>query len=259
MSASSELSEFKAGMVLMTDVDRVVKEMVVDDGDSAFEMQPLRVKIAPGGIGQFLIGDETVKTFTAVVPISQKVRGYWPEPGGDKSPICASADGRSGVFESEMDAERFKAATSTALPHPGVVALMENRPALSSYECASCPLNLWGSEHQRRGGRGKACKEMRRLLVIIDDRALPAVMSLPPTSIRGWDTYCSLLQSKNTAYFAVKTKFELDTAKSASGETYNFIKFSVQQNLTFIESVEHVRAIREQYRGLVSQMPVGIE
>ena len=51
-------------------------------------MQPARVKVAPGGIGQSLLGDDTAKTFTAIVALSQKIRGYWPASGTGAPPRC---------------------------------------------------------------------------------------------------------------------------------------------------------------------------
>lgn len=249
------LTKFQGGQIQLSDAERLLQEMMMED-ESAFDMQPLRVKIAPGGIGQFLMGDETAKTFNAVVAISQKIRGYWPETGTDKPPVCSSPDGSIGFFNSELSDEQFKAATGTRLPHPGVISLSENKPVLSSYNCLTCPMSQWNSEHQRKGGKGKACKEMRRLLLLIDGWSLPAILALPPTSIKVWDAYCSSLQAKRGAYFGVKTKFELDSAKAVSGETYNFVKVSVSDRIADIESIMLVSEIRKQYRELVSQMPV---
>lgn len=253
------LTKFQGNQIQLSDVEQLLLEEMQDD-TAAFNMQPTRVKIAPGGIGQFLMGDDTAKTFTAVVAISQIIRGYWPESGTDKAPICSSPDGSVGLFNADLSDEQFKAATSTKTPHPGVIALSENRRLPDVYSCLTCPMNQWGSEHQRRGaGKGKGCKEMRRLLLLIDGWSLPAVLALPPTSIKAWDNYCSALQSKRGAYFAVKTKFALDSAKAQGGETYNFVQVSVAEQIKDIESLKLVSEIRKQYRELVSQMPVVAE
>ncbi|POB10115.1 hypothetical protein [Sulfobacillus sp. hq2] len=48
-------------------------------------------------------------------------------------------------------------------------------------ECASCPMNRWGTA--ANGGKGKACREKRLLLVLRDGEALPVVVVAPPTSL----------------------------------------------------------------------------
>lgn len=252
------LTKFQGGQIQLSDTEALIMAEMQDD-IAAFDLQPIKVKVAPGGIGQFLMGDETKKSFLAVVAISQKIRGYWPDSGTGNAPICSSPDGSVGFFNAELTDEQFRSATSTKTPHPGVMALSENKPLPEVFGCATCPMNQWGSEHQRRSGKGKACKEMRRLLLLIDGYAMPAVLALPPTSIKAWDNYCSALAAKRGAYFAVKTKFELDSAKSSGGETYNIVKTTVDSQITDVESLRLVSEIRKQYRELVSQMPVVAE
>jgi len=48
-------------------------------------------------------------------------------------------------------------------------------------ECATCPMNQWGSAGG--GRRGKACREKRLLLVLRDGEAIPIVVVAPPTSL----------------------------------------------------------------------------
>lgn len=52
-------------------------------------------------------------------------------------------------------------------------------------DCASCPMFEWGSDPN--GGRGKACKERRRMAMIPADGASEMVLlSIPPTSLKNW-------------------------------------------------------------------------
>ena len=53
--------------------------------------------------------------------------------------------------------------------------------AIEMRQCASCPMNKWGSAGE--GRRGKACREKRLLLVLRDGEALPVTVVAPPTSI----------------------------------------------------------------------------
>ena len=242
----------------LTELERLIQAEQAQDG-VAFDLQPERVKIAPGGIGQYLIGDgETAKTFTAIVAISQKIRGYWPGSGTGSAPLCSSPDGARGLFAQDPLDSQIQDALTARNPHPAIRLMDAKQPLPDTFGCATCPLNQWGSEHQRRGGegRGKGCKEMRRLLLLIDGWALPALMSLPPTSIKAWDAYCSGLAARRSGYFAVQTKFELDAAKATGGETYNVIKVMLSGRITDIAQLAAVGEIRQQYRDLVSQMPV---
>lgn len=241
----------------LTEQEAMILAEMQDDA-AAFDLQPARVRIAPGGVGQFVMGDEMVKSFTAIVAISQKIRGYWPDQGTGSPPLCSSPDGNRGYFDPDLSDTQFEAASGTSAPHPGIVLLSNKETLPESFACHRCPMSAWGSEHQRRGGngKGKACKEMRRLLLLIDGWTLPALMSLPPTSIRAWDSYCSSLAARKGAYFAVKTKFSLDSAKANSGETYNVVQVSVTGKIDELDQLRMVSEIRRQYRELVSGLPV---
>lgn len=249
------LTKFQGGQIQLTETEALILAEMQEDA-AAFDMQPARVKVAPGGIGQFILGGETAKSFVATVAISQKTRGYWPEAGTGNAPICSSPDGSVGIFNPEMPSERFKAATGALNPHPGIIALTENKPLPDFFNCATCPMSQWGSEHQRKAGKGKACKEGRRLLLLIEGWALPAVMTLPPTSIKAWDSFCSAQASKRNAYFGVKAKFALDSAKAQGGETYNIVQVTVDSLIKDLESLRLISEIRRQYRELVVTMPV---
>jgi len=244
------------GQTKLTETEKLILAEMESD-ESAYDLRPPRIKIAPGGIGQFILDEETVKGFTAIVALSQKVRGYWPDSGTGEPPLCSSPDGRHGIFNPEPSDEQFKAAATARVPHPAIVSLTSQEPVAESYACASCPMNAWGSEHQRRGGQGKgrACKEMRRLLLFVEGWTLPALMSLPPTSLKAWDSYCSGLAAKKSAYFAVSTNFALDKATAAGGETYNVVKVS-QAGPVDKDTLRAVVEARSQYREFVSSTPV---
>lgn len=72
-----------------------------------------------------------------------------------------------------------------------------------SEACASCPKFAWGSDP--KGGRGKACREVRRLAVIdgaLAEKGPEAIMraevvflKLPVTSVRNWASYVSQLNN----------------------------------------------------------------
>jgi len=73
-------------------------------------------------------------------------------------------------------------------PHPDSAS-----PQAAS--CAECPKNAWGSDPG--GGKGKACKNVRRLAFIsandLDtiDKAEVALAKLPVTSVKNWSSYAN--------------------------------------------------------------------
>lgn len=81
-------------------------------------------------------------------------------------------------------------------PHPSI----ENPQSPGT--CAECPKFAWGSDP--KGGKGKACKEKRRLALLpasaIKDgeilKAEMAVMTLPVTSVRNWGSYVNQIAAE---------------------------------------------------------------
>lgn len=87
---------------------------------------------------------------------------------------------------------------------PEELAPHELAPQPQAESCSVCPNAKWGSDPD--GGRGKACQERRRL-VMIPAAALAdadsilsaevAVMKLPVTSVRQWGQYVNTIASIN--------------------------------------------------------------
>lgn len=118
---------------------------------------------------------KSIDELKAIVLFKQKTRGCWEE--GNKTPICSSFDGITGT-----DANG------------------NNR------RCAECPQNAWGSGKE---GRGKACKEMRRMFLLTPDNALPIQISFPPTSIGVIDNFFSARLTNRISDIAREVKFTL--------------------------------------------------
>jgi hypothetical protein len=54
--------------------------------------------------------------------------------------------------------------------------------------CAACPNFVWGSDP--RGGKGRACKERRRLALLpADGSAELCILNIPGTSIKNWSNH----------------------------------------------------------------------
>jgi hypothetical protein len=87
-------------------------------------------------------------------------------------------------------------------------------PDKQSETCATCEHHAWGSDP--KGGRGKACKEKRRLIVIHEDeimdlsKAEMAVLELPVTSVRNWSSYVNgLAASTGLPPYAIVTEISV--------------------------------------------------
>lgn len=226
----------------------------IETEDNSFDMIPTKVKIGSGGINQFVTSaDETLKDFTGVVAVSQKARAYWPASDNkDMPPICTSADGVRGNFQVDLSDEQMFTRIKQKVVHPGVKAIDNGQQPQATYACATCPLAQWNSSEK---GKGQACKSMRRLVVLIDGWTAPALLTLPPTSVKVWDTFASALQNKKSAYFAVKTAFSLEKLKSAGGDTYSVIK-AVAAGALDKAQLEAVLLIRKEAADFVRNMAV---
>lgn len=131
---------------------------------------------------------EEARELKGVILRSQINRGYW-EPG-EKRPVCFSGDGATGT----------DAAGQTHL-------------------CAKCAKNQFGSRQAANGkAKGKACKEMRRLLMLPEGYSLPVIITVPPTSLKNFDRYASALATRRTPLAAVVTLVSLEKAESGGNE-----------------------------------------
>jgi len=118
---------------------------------------------------------------------------YYPEkfdPKNPKPPVC---------FAVGLDNDKLA-------PHPS--SPEKQHDGL----CADCPQNKWGSS-----GKGKACKNNRRLSVLPYDPKFdpantePAILKLGPTSTAPWARYVKkLLAMVNRPFFGVVTALTFD-------------------------------------------------
>jgi hypothetical protein len=178
-----------------------------------------RVKIAAAAAGVYNIlepgadDEDPVKEFEAVILMSHSCNAYWPDAFGstdNKNPACASMDGKEGMTQ---DGEVIS--------------------------CATCPYNQFGSS-KAGDGKGKACKNMRRLYLLREGDVLPLVLSLPPSALAAYDKYRTRLSTAGKKSLAVMTKFTLVKSKNAQGTAYSVPQFEAVSVLPLAE-VERVR------------------
>lgn len=225
--------------------------------DAAFDLIPTKLTIAPGGIGVFKSSTgEVMPELRCIIAVSQKARAYWPEKGSGSPPLCASLDGSMGIFNVDAPDKQLKEAATARDPHIGLRLLDAGKPVPDAVDCATCPLSQWGSAHQGgKEGKAQACKSLRRLVVLIDGWTQPALLTLPPTSIKLFDSYASGLQQKRSAYWAVRTMITQEAKKSGGGDPYGVAIFTTGGKLE-PDQLRAVIAIRKEYAALVRDLGI---
>jgi hypothetical protein len=199
-----------------------------EQGDSFVPIPPKLKIVSAAAVFQDDNSGNTMSSIQCIILASLITRGYWVE--GDKTPICTSLGGRTGVSRETS--------------------------VIAGGECAQCKFNQFGSDPKGRGG--KACKEMRRLLIMPKEWSMPALLSLPPTSIRVFDKYASSLLALRSAYFATETLITLEKMHTADGMDYSVVKFSASNPLTR-DQLDDVSDFRDQYKTFVAGLGVSAE
>jgi hypothetical protein len=176
-----------------------ITEIIAENfGDEGFQTRDLeRITIPAQGGKHWIVPDEAPsEVLEGIVVAKQKTRSYWvldpddPEHEEGAPPDCASADGilGNGLFGPGSEGNR-------------------------SGECASCPMNAWGSGK----GKGKACKEQMQLFMLREGSILPTQVTLAPTSLDGWRKYMLRLANKSLPFYGVVTRLGLAQDKGPVG------------------------------------------
>lgn len=252
---TTALATLSGGTIKLSELEQAILAEAAHD-EAAYDPIPTKITISPGGTNIFVTSDnEPLKAITGIIVISQKARAYWPEKGTGSAPMCSSHDGIHGRIGGEVTDAQFSAAMTAKAPHPAIPLLSAAAELPEAFACASCPLSQFGSAHQGGAGKSQACKSMRRLVVAVDGWAQPAMLTLPPTSIKAFDLFASGLARQRSAYFAVRTKITLEAQKSGNGDPYSVASFAVAAPLGTPE-LAAVIAVRREFEALVRSAPI---
>lgn len=181
-----------------------LKDQLEDlDQDTGIACRSIKIP-AGGGTSYEVQGEDDdtdpMKTITGVVVFTHRLSGYWPNAYGssnnpeDKLPTCASMDGKTGIVQKG--------------DNTGEVIT-----------CETCPWNQYGTARDQAGNqaRGKACKNMRRLYILMDGDPNLYLLTVPPTSIRDVNN-----QLAKIAPYADKViTLSLEKATNAGGAPYS--------------------------------------
>ncbi len=189
-----------------------------------------RIKIpAGGGVAFEVPGDDPespdmAKEIKAVILYHHPINSYYKDKfdGASNPPECGSVDGKTGI---SMDGEII--------------------------ECNSCPFSKFGSSED---GKGKACKQKRRMYLLREGEFLPTILTLPTGSLGEFSKFVMRLLGKGQKSNQVVTKFSLKKAQNAGGITYSQAVFCVDRMLTDAEQVNITKMTNQ-----VKQLATNIE
>ena len=200
-----------------------------------------RVQIAAAGAGVFKVtepGEEEAAVATeivAVIILNHRTNALWLNKYGtteDKSPDCFSIDGDEGIVRETGECRT----------------------------CASCRYNQYGSADNGIG-RGKACKNTRRLYLMRPADKLrpadifPVILSLPSTALGAFDKYRTKILLGRRQMHGVLTRITLKNAANKDGIAYSTPVFESVGVLP-PEEVERVRQYADGFATAVMKLGV---
>lgn len=200
--AKQELAvvKFESPVLCSQEEQREILEVMQANFSEDVPIDFPRIRIPPGGGTTFEVpsdeGTEPVKELVGVILDHYRVNAYWEGEyaGTGTPPTCSALDAKTGIGK------------------PGG-------------NCDTCKLNAWGSN--TKGGRGKACKNIRRVYLLTEGEMLPYLLALPPTSLEDFNAYMRRLTSKHKVpYYGAISKAKLYRAQNKDGITYSAVAWS---------------------------------
>ena len=202
---SSSIVKVEDFAIMKADRD-AVRDMVEANlgGGEITEFDLPRAKMPSGEMPAFVFNSgggkpEMLTEIVGVIVYHADRRAYWSqgldEGGGGTPPDCWSPDAMKGIG---MIAEKYGG------------------------NCKTCPMAAFGSSHKRDGtpGRGQACQQRKMIFILIKDRILPIVLSVPPSSLKRVRTYMTSLVSAGLPVHNVLTRLTLAATKNADGTAF---------------------------------------
>lgn len=125
---------------------------------------------------------------------------------------------------------------------PAKAAPSDNSPKKQSETCGECPKNEWGSDPQ--GGKGKACKNTRRLLIVpIDatEKTQPWIISVSPTGLKYFDKYVNTLSDMNVHPMEIATDISFEAS-----EPFPSLRFEVKEKHSNLNAMWHLKQVGQE-------------
>jgi len=209
-------------------------------GDETLEQRNLPLVKCPSGdsdVFSYIVGGRPVNTKRIkgfmVHYVAQ--RAFWtnPDPTG-VPPVCSARDNRK-ADPGGMFAEGSE----------------QNPTGL----CANCPMAQKGTD--LKGGKQPACKESRRLFVVLKGLLLPIVISAPTSSIGGLKDFLVSMAMAQQGWWLVPLEFTLEKATNATGQVFNKIVVAADEEAVPLgeNEQEAIVAYRSYIKELIDEAP----
>lgn len=213
-------------MALQPDNAATLPEIIRENFGGNIRLADLdRIKI-PGAAGtQWLVpsmteadGESRKELIGVIVAWSDK-KAWWPVKFGTEGsatpPSCKSEDMVHGIGQPTLAIN----AKEQALIDAGKAQGQPTRD-VGGWLCSTCPHNVFGSALE---GGGKACKDMRFIVMLLQDAALPVLIRVPPTSVLALRNYFKRLASGGKRYYHTMTALTLTKEKNESKIEYSTV------------------------------------
>jgi len=204
--------------------------------------------------------DESAKEVgdTQAFSLKSGVLTYGDQPMPDNKMRCIVV---ASAFESAMFINKYD---PNNIVSPLCFALSTNGDDMAPHEnsfkpqggeegrCTGCRQREWGSDPNSPSGRGKMCKEKRRLILISDDvlkdgaagieKTQPALLTIPVTSVGNWGSYVNLLgATMKRPPWAVVTEISVVPNKKNQFE----VKFEAVAPINDTDMLTALKAMRD--------------
>ena len=159
--------------------------------------------------------------------VDEQIRGTYGEGDGSKAPACSSMDGKTGL----------------------------NADTGEVCNCDTCPYNQYGTgiDDKGRQAKGKACKNMRRVYLLMSGDPNLYLLTIPPTSIRAVNRQLTRILSGGTPYVGMVMRFTLERVKNSGGIVYSKVQVQTAGRLpaAAIAQIRQMRAeIKKQHQSM---------
>jgi hypothetical protein len=192
-----------------------------------WEEEMAQAAIAQGSTEEFQGGFKSINTRGGILKIDDE-----EVEGNELRVIILSSVHENQLYENAFDPNEkatpicyaFGLTDDDMVPH-------KEAPAPQHQNCEECPMNQWASADK---GKGKACKNVRRLVCVTEDAlenaealedAEARMLKLPVTSVKNWTNYVKNIlveQIRRPSWGVITTVKLIPDAKSQFKVTFKF-------------------------------------
>lgn len=197
------------------EIVEIIKDNLADSNASFNDLDKIKVPQPQGDAAMFTVqtlsGPQGVATLVGVVSNVFMSRTFWSdgEGTGNNPPDCTSDDMLNGYGRRGSNDD-----------HDG------------PHDCASCPMNAFGSAiKDGKAQKGKACNERAFISLLMGSSFLPVIVQVPSTSLAAWRKYLVRLSGFGKKFTSVVTSIGLAPKKSSGGQAYCELVFGAAGEL----------------------------